>query len=122
MSSQYLVHQAELQQYEQKIADLKQRIKESMDQERPVAIAEVKAVLAKFAGFKLKAVELGLSTPKGQGRPKRPRMIYHDPVAKKTWQGKGKKPKWVLNAAEGSLVVTPAIAAQTASTSATSAV
>lgn len=121
MPSNYLAQQAELQAYLQKVDDLKQLMKESMDQERPAAIAEVKAVLAKYAEFKLKSVELGLSKPKGQAAPKQPRMIYHDPAKNKTWQGKGKKPKWVLNAAEGSLVITPASTGKAASTSATSA-
>jgi len=116
MSSQYLVYKAELQQTEQRSADLKQRMKELMDQERPAAIAEVTAILEKYAEFNLKPVELGLTAPK------QPRMIYHDPVANKTWNGKGSKPKWVMNAAPGSLLITPAKTDRASSTSATSAV
>lgn len=74
--------------------------------DKSAAIAEIKAILAKFPGLRLTATELGLASPKRSGKRRKARKVHHDPVKNRTWtEGSRPMPKWVRDAVPGSLVI-----------------
>lgn len=81
---------------QEQIAALQRQAEEVRQQEIAGAIAEIKAKMAEY-GISLQ--DLGAS-PRRRSRAKaavgQPR--YRDPATGETWTGKGRKPKWLVDA------------------------
>lgn len=78
------------------IEDLKRKAEDVRQQEMAGAIAEIKRLMAQFG---ISGDDLGLAGRSVAGKNKSRGSVaakYRDPVSGKTWTGRGRRPRWVL--------------------------
>lgn len=81
---------------QEQIAALQRQAEEVRQQEIAAVIAEIKAKMAEY-GISLQ--DLGGGTRRrGRGKATVGQPKYRDPATGETWTGKGRKPKWLVEA------------------------
>lgn len=77
------------------IEDLKTKAEEARKQEIAGAITEIKRLMAQFG---VTPEDLGISGRGGKGKARTAGAAkYRDPASGKTWSGRGRRPRWVLD-------------------------
>lgn len=76
------------------IEDLKRKAEDARKQEMAGAIAEIKRMMAQFG---VSADDLGFGSRGGKAKTRNVGAAkYRDPVSGKTWSGRGRRPRWVV--------------------------
>lgn len=76
------------------IEDLKRKAEDARKQEMAGAIAEIKRLMAQFG---VSADDLGFSSRGGKAKTRSVGAAkYRDPASGKTWSGRGRRPRWVV--------------------------
>lgn len=76
------------------IEDLKRKAEDARKQEIAGAIVEIKRLMAQFG---VSAGDLGLGSRGGKAKTRNVGAAkYRDPVSGKTWSGRGRRPRWVV--------------------------
>lgn len=80
----------------QQIESLKKQAEEVRQQEIAEAIKDIKATMAEYG---ITPADLGFSVAVRAGKTKAPAAAkYRNPASGDTWSGKGRAPKWILEA------------------------
>lgn len=77
--------------------ELEQRIKEARKSQIADAVAEVRALIAKYDLTEKDVFPAGRRGGRGRGRASAGKVPpkYRDPVTGQTWTGRGKAPRWI---------------------------
>ena len=77
------------------IQSLQKQAEEVRKQEMASAIAEIKQIMAQY---EITPADLGFGVRAGKVKAKRPAVAakYRDPASGKTWNGRGRRPAWVV--------------------------